>query len=66
MATPNPQRVYEALLNGNKDLFLLDNLISTGKAVFCFLRAADLDDEMKYAFFELEKRFHFYASLLEE
>ncbi|MCX6318499.1 MAG: hypothetical protein NTW29_14500 [Bacteroidetes bacterium] len=71
MATPNPipnptpERIREALLAGNNDLFLLDNLIATGNAIIHFIYLTPLDGPTKYAFFELEKRFRMYAELLE-
>ncbi|MCX6320112.1 MAG: hypothetical protein NTW29_22725 [Bacteroidetes bacterium] len=64
MATPTPEQVYKALLNGNDDLFLLDNLVSTGEAAFNLIHSTELDGDMKYVFFELEKRFQFYATLV--
>lgn len=64
MVTPTPQQVYNALLNGNNDLLLIENLVSTGEAAFSFIRTTDLDDDVKYAFFELEKRFQFFAKLV--
>jgi hypothetical protein len=63
--TPTPAQVLEALLDGNEDLFLLDNLISTGNAIIRFIWLTDLDDDVKNAFFELEKRFRLYATLMD-
>ncbi|MCX6316869.1 MAG: hypothetical protein NTW29_06245 [Bacteroidetes bacterium] len=65
MTRPTPAQVMEALLDGNEDLFIVDNLISTGKAIIYVAQRGKLDADGKYALFELEKRFLFYARMLE-
>jgi hypothetical protein len=63
---PTPEQVVKALLAGNKEFFLLDELIATGEAIFNLIRLADADSDLKYTAFQLEKRFTFYASLIQE
>jgi hypothetical protein len=62
---PTPAQVIEALLYDNEDLFLLDNLIATGEALFSLIWLSEIDERVKQIAFQLEKRFNFYATLLE-
>lgn len=62
---PTPAQVIDALLDDNEDLFLLDNLIATGEAVFTLIWLSEIDERLKQIFFQLEKRFNFYAKLVE-
>ncbi|MCX6319647.1 MAG: hypothetical protein NTW29_20380 [Bacteroidetes bacterium] len=45
MTTPTPKQVMEAMLDGNNDFFVVDNLISTGKAIIHFAYTSELDAE---------------------
>jgi hypothetical protein len=65
MTQPTPAQVMDALLNGNNDLFVVDNLIATGKAIIHFVSTSDLDADWKYSLHELEQRFLLYARLWE-
>ncbi|MCX6318600.1 MAG: hypothetical protein NTW29_15005 [Bacteroidetes bacterium] len=60
-----PQQLLEALLDGNNDLLLLDNLIAAGEAAFHIIYNSTLDDDMKQVTFQVEKRFQLYATLLQ-
>ncbi|MCX6319714.1 MAG: hypothetical protein NTW29_20715 [Bacteroidetes bacterium] len=65
MTRPTPAQVKEALLNGNNDLFVVDNIIATSKAIIHFVSISDLDADWKYSLHELEQRFLLYARLWE-
>jgi len=41
----------------------MDELIATGEAAFEFIRNAEMDVDMKNAFYQLEKQFSFYKNL---
>lgn len=42
----------------------LDELIATGEAVFTFIRFVRMDEDLKKAFYQLEKQFDFYKNLV--
>jgi hypothetical protein len=63
---PTPEQIAKALLAGNKEFFLLDELIATGEAVFSLIRLTDVSTELKNTAYQLERRFDFYASLIQE
>ncbi|MCX6316268.1 MAG: hypothetical protein NTW29_03200 [Bacteroidetes bacterium] len=65
MTRPTPQQVLQALLDGNEDLFIVDNIISTAKAILYVAQTGKLSTEGKYTLFELEKRLLFYVRLWE-
>ncbi|MCX6318616.1 MAG: hypothetical protein NTW29_15085 [Bacteroidetes bacterium] len=62
---PTPKQVMDALLNGNNDLFVVDNIISSAKAIIHFVSTSDLDADWKYSLHELEQRFLLYARIWE-
>ncbi|MCX6319585.1 MAG: hypothetical protein NTW29_20070 [Bacteroidetes bacterium] len=68
MAAPKPthQQLLEALLDGNDDLLLLDNLIDAGEAAFHVIYHSAMEDHLKLVSFQIEKRFKLYATLLQK
>ena len=57
-------QIKEALLPKNELLYPLEELISTGEAVFEFIRQSEMDLNLKNAFFRLEKQLDLYKNLL--
>ncbi|MCX6319888.1 MAG: hypothetical protein NTW29_21595 [Bacteroidetes bacterium] len=62
---PTPAQVMEALLDGNNDLFVVDNIISSAKAFMHIVNTAEFDGDWKYTLFELEKSFLLYTRIWE-
>jgi hypothetical protein len=64
----NNEQGHKKIMNGqaSKDEFVhpLDELIATGDAMFTFIRFARMDEELKKAFFQLQKQFDFYKNLV--
>jgi hypothetical protein len=62
---PTPEEVMKALLADGEPLDPLEGLKATGDAVFALIRFSDVDCYVKNAFYQLEKQFLFYSTLME-
>ena len=59
-----PEEIKAALVQTlNSEPDALDELIATGEAVFSLLSQTELEEDVKNAFYQLEKQFMFYAAL---
>jgi hypothetical protein len=61
---PTIEQILKALLPGDVPPDPLGELITTGQAVFTFIRQSKMKPSLKEAFYELEKKFVFYATIL--
>ena len=59
-----PEEVKQSLMPTHELRRPLEELIATGEAVFEFIKRSELKKSTKSAFYQLEKQFEFYKSLL--
>lgn len=57
------EELKASLLPGHHLNYPIEELIATGEAAFEFIRNAEMDVDMKNAFYQLEKQFSFYKNL---
>lgn len=57
------EELKASFLPGHHLNYPIEELIATGEAAFEFIRNADMDVDMKNAFYQLEKQFSFYKNL---
>jgi len=57
------EELKESILPSHNLNYPIEELIATGEAAFEFIRNAEMEVEMKNAFYQLEKQFIFYRNL---
>lgn len=57
------EELKQSILPSHNLNYPIEELIATGEAAFEFIRNAEMEVEMKNAFYQLEKQFSFYKNL---
>jgi len=57
------EELKQSILSSHYLNYPIEELIATGEAAFEFIRNAEMEVEMKNAFYRLEKQFSFYKNL---